>query len=65
MLTSYSAARGTKVNDLRRRHAKDGDAVEIIEISDLALDQFPEAFKGVDGLIHAGSPIIGRAEPAQ
>jgi hypothetical protein len=60
-----STARGTKVGDLQKRLAWAGAAFEVVSIVDLATDQFPESLKGVDAIIHAGSPLSGRDEPEE
>ncbi|KAJ7440351.1 hypothetical protein B0H11DRAFT_2353660, partial [Mycena galericulata] len=59
-----AAARGTKADYLKSTYASYGDRFEIIKISDIAHDQFPEALAGVDAVIHSASPLPGRAEPA-
>ncbi|KAF5321158.1 hypothetical protein D9619_001331 [Psilocybe cf. subviscida] len=55
-------ARGNKVEALRNLY-KDQPSVEIVEVSDIAGAQFPEAFVGVDAVIHTASPTPGRAAP--
>ncbi|KAJ7438273.1 hypothetical protein B0H11DRAFT_591472 [Mycena galericulata] len=59
-----AAARGTKADYLKSSYASYGDRVEIVKISDIAHDQFPEALIGVDAVIHLASPLAGRVEPA-
>ncbi|KAJ7440346.1 hypothetical protein B0H11DRAFT_2099933 [Mycena galericulata] len=59
-----AAARGTKADYLKSTYASYGDRFEIVKISDIAHDQFPEALAGVDAVIHLASPLPGRAEPA-
>ncbi|KAJ7187346.1 hypothetical protein C8R46DRAFT_1025213 [Mycena filopes] len=41
-----------------------GDRVEVVKITDISHDQFPEALVGVDAILHLASPLPGRAEPA-
>ncbi|KAG6838099.1 hypothetical protein H0H93_007383, partial [Arthromyces matolae] len=31
--------------------------VSVVEIADISKGQFPEAFEGVDGLIHSAAPV--------
>ncbi|KAF7339258.1 Epimerase domain-containing protein [Mycena venus] len=38
--------------------------VEVVKITDIAHDQFPEALAGVDAIIHIATPAPGRAEPS-
>lgn len=35
----------------------------MVIISDIAVDVFPEALKGVDAVIHTAAPIPDKAEP--
>ncbi|KAJ7881926.1 hypothetical protein B0H13DRAFT_2344861 [Mycena leptocephala] len=58
------AARGTKADHLKSSYAGYGDRVEVVKITDISHDQFPEALVGVDAIIHLASPLPGRAEPA-
>ncbi|KAJ7881925.1 hypothetical protein B0H13DRAFT_2539917 [Mycena leptocephala] len=58
------AARGTKADHLKSSYASYGDRVEVVKITDISHDQFPEALVGVDAIIHLASPLPGRAEPA-
>lgn len=37
-------------------------SVEIIEVADVAEDDFTDALKGVDAIIHTASPLPGRAD---
>ncbi|KAF7310192.1 Epimerase domain-containing protein [Mycena indigotica] len=53
-------ARGEKAEQLKATYASFGDAFEVVKISDLASDQFPEALVGVDGLLHLATPMPGR-----
>ncbi|KAJ7040586.1 hypothetical protein C8F04DRAFT_239943 [Mycena alexandri] len=58
-----AAARGAKAHHLKSSYASYGDRFEVVEITDISHDQFPEALVGVDGIIHLASPLPGRAEP--
>ncbi|RDB17384.1 hypothetical protein Hypma_001850 [Hypsizygus marmoreus] len=49
--------RGPKVAELRDRYASYGDRFEAVEISDIATDNFSDALKGVDAIIHSGTPV--------
>ncbi|KAJ7753624.1 hypothetical protein DFH07DRAFT_886652 [Mycena maculata] len=40
-----------------------GDRFEIVKITDISHDKFPDALAGVDAVIHLASPLPGRAEP--
>ncbi|THG93995.1 hypothetical protein EW145_g8235, partial [Phellinidium pouzarii] len=53
---------GAKVDYLRNAFA--GEAVEVVEIRDIAKDDLTPIFTGVNGIIHSASPLAGRA-PAQ
>ncbi|KAJ7187376.1 hypothetical protein C8R46DRAFT_1059584 [Mycena filopes] len=58
-----AAARAKKVEHLKAIYASYGDRVDVIEIADISQDQFPDALKGVDGIIHLASPLAGREAP--
>ncbi|KAF7358482.1 Epimerase domain-containing protein [Mycena venus] len=58
------AARGPKADYLQSTYASYGNRVEVVKITDIAHDQFPDTFIGVDAIIHLASPLAGRAEPA-
>ncbi|KAF8190640.1 hypothetical protein K438DRAFT_2018543 [Mycena galopus ATCC 62051] len=60
-----AAARGAKADHLKSSYASYGDRFEIVKITDIAHNQFPEALVGVDAIIHLASPLPGRAEPAE
>ncbi|KIY53434.1 NAD(P)-binding protein [Fistulina hepatica ATCC 64428] len=55
-----STARGAKAEQLKAQY---GDKIEVVTITDVAKDQFPEALAGVDALVHVASPLPGRAPP--
>lgn len=55
--------RPAKAPGLRAAYAKYGDRYEVVEVQDLATSDLTEAFKGVDALIHVGSPLPGAAGP--
>ncbi len=59
-----SAARGVKVQDLKRAHTKYGARFEVVNIPDIAVDQFPEALEGVSAVVHTASPLPTRNSPA-
>ncbi|KAF9016980.1 NAD(P)-binding protein [Hymenopellis radicata] len=59
-----AAARGVKVQDLERAHTKYGARLEVVDIPDIAVDQFPEALEGVSAVIHTASPLPTRNSPA-
>ncbi|KAK7002414.1 epimerase domain-containing protein [Favolaschia claudopus] len=58
-----AAARGAKADHLKSTYSRYGERVEVVKITDIAHDQFPDAFVGVDAIIHVASPLAGRAEP--
>ncbi|CAK5277941.1 unnamed protein product [Mycena citricolor] len=60
-----AAARGAKADALKAVYADYGDRVEIVKITDIAHDQFPEQLAGVDAIMHLASPLPGKAEPAE
>jgi hypothetical protein len=62
--SNCSAARGAKADHLKSTYGSYGDRIEVVKITDIAHDQFPEALIGVDAIIHLASPLAGRAEPA-
>jgi hypothetical protein len=57
-------ARGEKADQLKSTYASYGERVEVVKITDIAHDQFPEALAGVDAIIHIATPAPGRAEPS-
>ncbi|KAG6847414.1 hypothetical protein H0H93_008259, partial [Arthromyces matolae] len=57
-------ARGTRVAELAESYKKFGSRFTAIEIKDLTSDQFPEALKGVDAVIHAAAPLPGKEDTA-
>ncbi|KAF8190637.1 NAD-P-binding protein [Mycena galopus ATCC 62051] len=59
-----AVARGSKADHLKSTYESYGDRVDIVKITDIAHDQFPDAFVGVEAIIHLASPLVGRAEPA-
>ncbi|KAG6852694.1 hypothetical protein C0991_009840 [Blastosporella zonata] len=52
-----SAARETRVADLTESYHKFGDRFHAVAISDISTEQFPDAFKGVDAVVHAAASI--------
>ncbi|KAJ7575097.1 hypothetical protein C8J56DRAFT_1032753 [Mycena floridula] len=56
-----AAARPSKVEQIRAAYAKYGKDFDVIAISDIATDQFPEALKDVYAVIHVASPIHQKA----
>ncbi|KAK7058141.1 epimerase domain-containing protein [Favolaschia claudopus] len=57
------AARGAKADYLKTTYASYGDRFEGIKITDITHDQFPDALKGVDAIIHTASPLPRSADP--
>lgn len=57
-----SAARGPKVAELQKSYAKFGKQFEAVTVNEIATDQFPDALKGVDAVIHSASPLGGTPE---
>ncbi|TFK44233.1 NAD-P-binding protein [Crucibulum laeve] len=55
-----ATARGQKAQTLKSIYADIASQLQVVEISDIAHDQFPEALKGVDAVIHVASPLAGR-----
>ncbi|THH15862.1 hypothetical protein EW146_g4680 [Bondarzewia mesenterica] len=55
-------ARLSKLARLQSAYAPFGDKFEAVAVDDLATSDLTEAFKGVDALIHVGSPLPGAAE---
>jgi len=55
----YRTARSKKAAALREAY-KALPSVEIVDVEDIAHDQFGEALKGVDAVIHPASPLPGR-----
>ncbi|RDX45373.1 NAD(P)-binding protein [Lentinus brumalis] len=58
------AARGAKL-DLLREYFKANPNFEAVKIDDIATGDFSAALKGVNAVIHAASPLIGKAAPAE
>ncbi|RPD55635.1 NAD(P)-binding protein [Lentinus tigrinus ALCF2SS1-7] len=57
-------ARGGKI-DLLREHFKSNQNFEAVKIDDIATSDFSAALKGVDAVIHAASPLVGKAAPVE
>lgn len=62
-LTLTSAARGAKAAELARKYVRFGNKFEVVTISDITTDQFPEALRNIDAVIHTASPLPGRQAP--
>lgn len=60
---NHSAARGAKVSELKTVYAEFGEQFEVVSISDIASDQFPDALQGVNAVIHSAAPLPDRAPP--
>ncbi|KAA1470841.1 NAD(P)-binding protein [Dentipellis sp. KUC8613] len=60
-MSSISTARSGKAPRVQAAYASFGDRFQIVVVDDLATDDLTEAFKGVDALIHVGSPLAGKA----
>ncbi|THH30457.1 hypothetical protein EUX98_g3736 [Antrodiella citrinella] len=58
-------ARSAKLYRSREAYAVYGEAVEIIAMNDLANGDYPDAFKGVDAVIHVAATMIGREAEAE
>ncbi|GLB39611.1 putative 3-beta hydroxysteroid dehydrogenase/isomerase family protein [Lyophyllum shimeji] len=50
-------ARGPKVDELKALYAKYGDSVEVKGVTDITTAEFPEAFDGVDAVIHSAAAL--------
>ncbi|KAG5637664.1 hypothetical protein H0H81_003685 [Sphagnurus paluster] len=59
----FSAARGKKVAELAHNYKKFGEKFHAIEVSDIGTDQFPDALKGVDAVIHTAASLAERQAP--
>jgi nucleoside-diphosphate-sugar epimerase len=57
-----AAARGPKAALLQSKYANYGSQFEAFTVSDVATEQFPQAFVGVDAVIHSASPVPQKAE---
>lgn len=57
--------RETKVAQFKQAYRAYDTHLEIISISDIATDQFPEAFKGVAAVIHSAAPTPRRVPNAE
>ncbi|KAJ7048879.1 hypothetical protein C8F01DRAFT_1379330 [Mycena amicta] len=63
-----AAARGAKADTLKATYAKAGyssDRFDVVKITDIVHDQFPEALVGVDAIMHLASPLPGNATPEE
>jgi len=56
-------ARSSKIEALKKAYADYGPRFQAVAIQDIIYDQFPDAFKGVDALIHTASPLPTRQSP--
>jgi len=54
-------ARSAKANQLRASYTSVGDKFEVAVVDDLASSDLTDAFRGVDVLVHVGSPLAGNA----
>ncbi|TFY56927.1 hypothetical protein EVG20_g8742 [Dentipellis fragilis] len=54
-------ARSAKAPRVQAAYASFGDRFQIAVVDDLTTSDLSEAFKGVDALIHVGSPLAGKA----
>lgn len=59
ILRNLSLARGVKAEQLKSSYAKFKD-FEVLNVSDIAVDQFPEAFKDVHAVVHAAAVLPSR-----
>ncbi|KAJ7053794.1 hypothetical protein C8F01DRAFT_1260419 [Mycena amicta] len=63
-----AAARGAKADTLKATYASAGytsDRFDVVKITDIVHDQFPEALVGVDAIMHLASPLPGNATPEE
>ncbi|RDB17383.1 hypothetical protein Hypma_001851 [Hypsizygus marmoreus] len=58
-----AAVRRPKFDEFTRSYAKFGDKFEAVTVSDSSTDQFPDALKGIDAVIHSAAPIPERQPP--
>lgn len=54
---AYSAARNSKIQDLKDAHTEYGDRFEVVNIPDITHDQFPEALEGASAVMHTAAPL--------
>ena len=57
---SLSAARSQKLDDLHRIYARFGDKFATVPVVNIVTDDFSEALKGADALIHSATPLPHR-----
>ncbi|OSC97805.1 NAD-P-binding protein [Trametes coccinea BRFM310] len=57
--------RSARLDFVRQSNTIYGSDVEVIAADDLAFGDFTDALKGVDGVIHAAAPLIGKESPEQ
>ncbi|KAG6832863.1 hypothetical protein H0H87_012795 [Tephrocybe sp. NHM501043] len=50
-----AAVREPRVAEITKNYEKFGDKFHVVAVSDIATDQFPDALKGVDALIHTAT----------
>ncbi|KAG6811439.1 hypothetical protein H0H92_007354 [Tricholoma furcatifolium] len=60
-----AAAREHRIADLMESHKKFGDRFHAVAISDIAVDQFPDALKDVDAVIHTAASLPERQGSAE
>ncbi|KAH8830835.1 hypothetical protein DL96DRAFT_977995 [Flagelloscypha sp. PMI_526] len=58
-------ARGSKVAALRKTYEISSPRFEVLEIKDVTYDTFPDAFVGVDALIHIAGLLPGKGTPGE
>ncbi|KAI0730587.1 hypothetical protein C8Q76DRAFT_332939 [Earliella scabrosa] len=57
-------ARGPKL-EILREHFRQNPNFEAVKIEDIVTGDLSEALEGVDAIVHAASPIAGKAPPAE
>jgi len=62
--TVRAAVREKKAANFKKNYEVYKNQLEVISISDIAEDQFPDALKGVTAVIHTAAPINGRVDDA-
>ncbi|KAA1470846.1 NAD-P-binding protein [Dentipellis sp. KUC8613] len=61
--TVRGTARSAKAPRVKAAYASFGDRFDIAVVDDLATSDLSAAFKGIDALIHVGSPLANKATP--
>ncbi|KAF5366892.1 hypothetical protein D9757_011386 [Collybiopsis confluens] len=63
--TVRAAIRDSKAAQIRQTYQSYSSQLEVVSISDIATDQFPDALKGVTAVIHTAAPLALRVSSSE